>query len=74
MVAETSETIHQATHDHFLTEEEDRSIMEDLAQTNFGMSLDEFIRAWKSGKFDNDKRRHGDVISLAMMTPEYWND
>ena len=56
----------------FLTEEEDRAIMENIAQTNFGMSLAEFTKAWMAGEFDDDHERHGDVISLAMMLPEYW--
>ena len=45
---------------------------ENLAQKNFGMSLDEFTVAWKAGKFDDDQERHGDVIFLAKMLPEYW--
>lgn len=73
MLTETSDISRQVEQNHFLTEEEDRAIMEDLAQTNFGMSLDEFVRAWKAGQFDNDKKRHSDVVSLAMMLPEYWN-
>lgn len=45
---------------------------ENLAQRNFGMSLDEFTEAWKAGKFDDDHERHGDVMFLAKMLPEYW--
>ncbi len=55
-----------------LTEEEDREMKENLAKKNFGMTLDEFTEAWKAGKFDNDKERHGDVVFLASMLPEYW--
>ena len=55
-----------------LTEEEDREMKEKLARRNFGMSLDEFAQAWKAGKFDGDRERHGRVIALAMMLPEYW--
>ena len=55
-----------------LTAEEDREMQENLAQKNFGMSLDEFTKAWKSGKFDGDKEKHGDVVFLASMLPEYW--
>lgn len=58
----------------FLTEEEAREMKENLARTNFGMSLDEFTAAWKSGEFDNDRERHHKVVSLAMMLPEYWED
>lgn len=58
----------------FRTEEEDRAIMENIAQTTFGMSLAEFRKAWKAGDFDDDQERHGDVIGLAMMLPEYWTE
>ena len=74
MLTETSDISRQVEQNHFPTEEEDLAIMEDLARTNFGMSLDEFTQAWKAGRFDDDKKRHGDVVSLAMMLPEYWND
>ena len=47
---------------------------ENLARRNFGMSLDEFTEAWKAGKFDNDRGKHGDVVFLAKMLPEYWTD
>ena len=57
-----------------LTEEEDREMKETLARKNFGMSLDEFTEAWKAGKFDNDRERHGKVVALAMMLPEYWTE
>ena len=52
-----------------LTEEEDREIKENLARRNFG-----FTEAWKAGKFDGDKEKHGDVVFLASMLPEYWTD
>ena len=32
------------------------------------------LQAWKAGKLDGDRERHGDVIRLAMMLPEYWTD
>ncbi len=57
---------------HLLTKEEAQEMKENLARKHFGMSLDEFFEAWKAGKFDNDRKRHGEVISLAMMVPEYW--
>ena len=59
--------------DWFLTEEEDRAMMENIARTKFHMSLDDFAEAWRSGEFDNDYERHSDVVGLAMMLPEYWN-
>ena len=57
-----------------LTEEEDREMKENLARKNFDMSLDEFTEAWKAGKFDDDRKRHGDVVFLAKMLPEYWEE
>ena len=57
-----------------LTEEESLRMRENLAQKNFGMSLEEFTKAWKAGEFDGDRARHGKVIALAMMLPEYWED
>ena len=59
---------------HILTAEEEREMKENLAQRNFGMSLAEFTRAWLAGAFDGDRERHGRVIALAMMLPEYWTD
>ena len=55
-----------------LTEEEDCEMKENLARHYFDMSLDEFTEAWKAGKFDSDQKRHGDVVFLASMLPEYW--
>ncbi len=74
MVAQPSETIRQETQDIFLTEEEERTIMENRAQTKFNMSLEEFTTAWRAGEFDDDYERHDDVVGLAMKLPEYWND
>lgn len=74
MKADTSENIYDAglPQGRMLTDEEDRQMKEHLARRNFGMSLDEFTEAWKDGKFDDDQERHGDVIFLAKMLPEYW--
>ena len=58
----------------WLTEEEDREMKENLAQRNFGMSLAEFTKAWLAGEFDGDRERHGNVVFLASMLPEYWAD
>ena len=57
-----------------LTEEEAHEMKENLARGYFDMSLDEFAPAWKAGKFDNDQDKHEDVVSLAMMLPEYWTE
>ena len=57
-----------------LTEEESREMKENLARDYFDMSLDEFTEAWKIGKFDGDEEKHGDVVFLASMLPEYWAD
>ena len=57
-----------------LTEDESREMKENLAREYFDMSLVEFTQAWKAGKFDDDKERHGDVIFLATMLPEAWAD
>ena len=57
-----------------LTGEGNREMKELLARRNFDLSLDDFAEAWKAGKFDGDKERHGDVVFLASMLPEYWED
>lgn len=44
---------------------------ENLARKNFGMSLDEFMKAYEAGEFDDDLERHGKVIYPAMMMPKY---
>ena len=74
MATQTSQTEQDTSPARFLTEEEAREMKENLARTNFGMSLDEFTRAWKAGEFGHDRERHHKVISLAMMLPEYWED
>lgn len=52
--------------------EESLTMRENLARKNFGMSLDEFRKAYEAGEFDGDRERHVEVISLAMMLSEYW--
>ena len=71
MMEITDEDIPQS---RILTEKEDREMKENLAQRNFGMSLAEFTKAWLDGEFDDDRERHGRVIALALMLPEYWTD
>ena len=74
MATQISQKVQDTWSARFLTEEEAREMKENLAQTNFGMSLDEFTRAWKAGEFDDDRKNHHKVVSLAMMLPEYWED
>ncbi len=57
----------------FYTEEEWREMREREAQENFGMSLDEFFKAWKAGKFNGKPELHDDVVSLAMTIPKAWD-
>ena len=56
MAPETSDLSSLTEQDRFLTEEEDRAIMENIAQTKFGMSLEEFTKAWMAGRV---RRRSG---------------
>ena len=74
MATQVSQKVQDTRSARFLTEEEAREMKENLARTNFGMSLDEFTRAWKAGEFDDDRENHHKVVSLAMMLPEYWED
>ena len=76
MKADTPENIFDAEHPkpRILTEEESLAMRENLARKNFGMSLDEFRKAYTAGEFDGDRVRHGKVISLAMLLPEYWEE
>ena len=74
MKADTPENIYDAElpKPRILTEEESLAMRENLAREHFGMSLDEFRKAYTAGEFDGDRERHGKVISLAMLLPEYW--
>ena len=76
MKADTPESIYDAElpKPRILTEKESLTMRENLARKNFGMSLDEFTEAWRVGEFDGDCERHGKVISLAMLLPEYWEE
>ena len=73
MATRASQTMADIPQGRSLTEDETRKIQENLARTNFGMSLDEFVKAWKAGEFDNDRERHNKVVSLAMLVPECWD-
>ena len=74
MLTKPSQKIEEMVDGRVLTEEEARKMREDLAQTNFGMTVEEFTKAWSARDFDDDQDRHGDVISLVMMLSEYWTD
>ena len=73
MATQTSQATQETLKGRMLSEDEARAVHENLARENFGMSLDEFIKAWKSGGFDNDRKRHNKVVSLAMLVPECWD-
>ena len=73
MATQTSQAPKETRQGRMLSEDEARAIHENLARENFGMSLDEFINAWKSGEFNGDRERHNKVVSLAMLVPECWD-
>ena len=74
MAARTSQTAQAIPQGRFLTEEKAREMREDIAWTNFGMSLDEFVKARQAKEFNGDCKRDNSVVGLAMMLPEYWED
>ena len=74
MAPQASQTTSQISQGRSLTEEEAREVQQKLARTNFGMSLDEFVEAWRTGAFDNDRESHNNVVSLAMLVPECWDE
>ena len=74
MLTKPSQNTEDIPQGRILNEQEFLAMKEKLAQTRFGMSLEEFTEAWKAGEFDDDSDRHGDVVGLAMMLPEYWTD
>ena len=74
MLTKPSQKTEEIPQGRILTEQESQAMKENLARKNFGMSLEEFTKAWKAGDFDDDPERHGDVVSLAMMLPEYWTE
>ena len=74
MLTKPSQNTEDIPQGRILNEQEFLAMKEKLAQTRFGMSLEEFTEAWKAGEFDDDQDRHGDVVGLAMMLPEYWTD
>ena len=48
MPTESPQRVEELPGVRFLTEEEDLAIKENLARTNFGMSLAEFMEAWRA--------------------------
>ena len=74
MLTKPSQNTEDIPQGRVLDEQEFLEMKENLAQKNFGMSLEEFTKAWKAGDFDDDPERHGEVVGLAMMLPEYWTD
>ena len=70
MATQTTQGIPQG---RSLTEVEARKVHENLAQTTFNMSLDEFVAAWKVGEFE-DRKKHNRAVSLAMLVLECWDD
>ena len=74
MATQTSQTIRETTSNgRMLSEDEARGLQDNLARENFGITLDQFIKAWKAGEFDDDRERHNKVVSLAMLIPECWD-
>ena len=74
MLEDPSQYAEVAPQGRILNEQEFLAMKEKLARTRFGMSLEEFTEAWRAGDFDDAPERHGDVVSLTMMLPEYWTD
>ena len=60
----------QLIHNHIreLTPEEARKLFDQEARRNFGISGEEFIKAWESGQFD-DEPDQPDLMNLVMMLP-----
>ena len=73
MATQASQTTQGIPEGRSLSEDEAIEVQKNLAQTNFGMSLDEFETAWKAGKFD-DRNSHNKAVSLAMLVPECQDD
>lgn len=57
----------------FLSEPEWLAMRERYSQKHFGMSVDEFFKAWEDGKFKGNRELHDSVVALAMMIPEAWD-
>ena len=73
MATKTSQTTSEIPQGRLLSKDEARTIQENLARQNFGMTRNEFIESWKAGEFDDDRKRHNKVVSLAMLIPECWD-
>ena len=57
----------------FLSEQEWLAMRESYSQERFGMSVEEFFKAWEAGKFKGNRELHDSVVALAMMIPEAWD-
>ena len=62
----TTETINGQIRE--LTREEGRELLDCEARRYLGMSADEFIQAWESGKFA-DNADQSDVMYVALLLP-----
>ena len=49
MLTKPSQKTEEIPQGRILTEQESQAMLENLARTNFGMSLEEFTKAWKAG-------------------------
>lgn len=60
-----------------LSYEEGRELLESAAKRHLGMSAEEFIRAWRAGKFGDPDDRP-EVLEVAMLLPfigqDPWRD
>jgi hypothetical protein len=63
-------TTTKVTNEHIreLTHEEGRALLEREARRYLGMSANEFIQAWESGKFADHPDR-SDVMYVALLLP-----
>jgi DNA-directed RNA polymerase specialized sigma subunit len=63
-------TTTKMTNEHIreLTREEGRALLDREARRYLGMSADEFIQAWESGKFA-DNPDQSDVMYVALLLP-----
>ena len=68
LVATDEDTLTEGAAVHILTPEEAWEIFDEAAQYYLQMSGQEFIKAWETGKFDDDLDRPA-VALVAMLRP-----